>query len=221
MSTSFEINAEPRSDTGKGASRRLRRAAQVPGVIYGAKKDPAMISVSHNELIRHLENEAFYSHILTVVVDGKKEQVVLKDLYRHPSKPFIQHLDLLRVSDETKIRVRVPLHFVGEDVAPGVKTGGGIVSHNVIDVEVSCFPKDLPEFIDVDISAADIGDTVHLSDLVLPQGAEIPALAQGPEQDLIVAAVIARIEEPSEEEAAAEAEAEGEPQEGEPEGEES
>ncbi len=185
MSDTFTIDAQPRSDEGKGASRRLRRQGLVPGIIYGGETAPEMISLAHNELIQHLEHEAFYSHILSVNVAGKAEQVILKDMQRHPAKPFVMHVDFQRVSAKKKLKTHVPLHFVGENVAPGVKMGGA-VSHHVTDVEITCLPKDLPEYIEVDMSAMEIGDAVHLSEIKLPEGVEIPALAQGPEQDLVV-----------------------------------
>ncbi len=188
MSVSFEISAEPRDDTGKGANRRLRRAGRVPGIIYGAGKNPAMISVAHNELVQRLDNEAFYSHILTVDIAGKKQKVVLKGLQRHPAKPFVTHLDLQRITAKSKITMRVPLNFIGEDIAPAVKQGA-FISHHEIDVEIICYPKDLPETIDVDLSAMDMGDSVRLSELKLPNGVEIPALAAGLEQDATIASV--------------------------------
>jgi len=189
MSSEFVLTAEPRTEQGKGASRRLRREGKVPAILYGAGKDPVPLSVNHNELLKQLENEAFYSHILTVELDGKTEQAVLKDLQRHPAKPFILHLDLMRVSAGEKIRVNVPLHFIGEDVAPGVKIGGGIVTHAVTEVEVSCLPKDLPEYIEVDLSALELGESLHLSDLKLPPGVELVQLLQGEEHDVAVAAI--------------------------------
>ncbi len=188
MKNEFEINALSREDAGKGASRRLRRSGQVPGVIYGGKSEPKMISLLHNELALHLEHEAFYSHILNLKVDGKGEKVILKDLQRHPAKPLLIHVDFQRVSADTKLRTSVPLHFVNEDVAPGVKVGGA-VSHYMTSVEVLCLPKDLPEFINVEMSEMEIGDNVHLSELKLPEGVEIPALAQGEEQDALVVSV--------------------------------
>jgi large subunit ribosomal protein L25 len=188
MSVSFELNVQLRDVEGKGASRRLRRDGKVPGIIYGGGKDPAMITVVHNELLQHLEHEAFYSHVLTVNLGGQEERVILKDLQRHPSKPFVLHLDLQRVSATEKIRVHVPLHFIGEEVAPGVKQGGA-VSHSLTDVEVSCLPQHLPEFIEIDMSGMEIGDTVHISDIVVPEGVEIPLLVQGPEHDLPVVAI--------------------------------
>ena len=188
MTISFEFGAVPRSDAGKGASRRLRRAGLVPGVIYGGHADPEMISVAHHELIQHLDHESFYSHILNVNLAGNRQQVVLKDLQRHPSKPFILHLDLQRVSADEKIRVQVPLHFVNENNAIGVKRGG-VVSHHIVDVEISCLPKHLPEFIDIDITPLDQGDSIHLSEITLPEGVELTALAAEGAEDKIVVSV--------------------------------
>ena len=188
MKSEFEINAQSREDAGKGASRRLRRTAQVPGVVYGGKAGPKMISLSHNELMLHLEHESFYSHILNLKIDGKAEQVILKDLQRHPAKPLVLHADFQRVSSDTKLRTSVPFHFIGEDVAVGVKKGG-VVSHSITSVEVGCLPKDLPEYIGVDVSGLDIGDNIHLSEVPLPKGVEILALAQGEDQDMIVVSV--------------------------------
>jgi large subunit ribosomal protein L25 len=185
MTISFDIDAVPRTDAGKGASRRLRRAGLVPGIIYGGHKEPEMIATVHNELLQHLEHESFYSHILTVDVAGNKQKVVLKDMQRHPSKPFVLHLDLLRVTAHDKIRVHVPLHFVNEAKAPGVKMGG-TVSHQLTDVEVSCLPTDLPEFIEIDMSNMAMGEALHLSDIKLPEGVEIPALASEGAEDPVV-----------------------------------
>ncbi len=178
MQENFEIIAVSRSDQGKGASRRLRREGMVPGIIYGGGKDPEMFATKHNELIQHLDHEAFYSHILSVKMDGKSEKVVLKDLQRHPSKPFIQHLDLLRVADSDRIKMHVPLHFLNEDTAPGVKAGGQ-VSHTLTDVEVVCAARDLPEFIEVDLGSLEVGDIIHLTELKLPEGVTLVALSHG------------------------------------------
>jgi large subunit ribosomal protein L25 len=190
MAEDFQLIAESRTDTGKGASRRLRRTGQVPGIIYGTGNAPHMIAVKHTELLKHLEHEAFYSHILTVHVDGKPEKVVLKDLQRHPAKPFVQHLDLLRISATEKLKMHVPLHFENEDTAPGIKLGG-IPLHHVTDVEVICLPGDLPEFIAVNVGALDVGDAIHLSQITLPPGVELPALALGPDHDLAIFAIVA------------------------------
>jgi large subunit ribosomal protein L25 len=178
MQENYEIEAVSRSDQGKGASRRLRREGLVPGIIYGGGKDPEMFATKHNELIQHLEHESFYSHILTVKVDGRTQKVVLKDLQRHPAKPFVTHLDLLRVAAGDRIKMNVPLHFINEDTAPGAKAGGQ-VSHTMTDVEIICEAKDLPEFIEVDIGSMDVGDIVHLSDLKLPQGVVLEAFSHG------------------------------------------
>ena len=188
MQENFEINAVSRSDQGKGASRRLRHEGLVPGIIYGGGKDPEMFSTKHNELIQHLDHEAFYSHILTVNVDGKAQKVVLKDLQRHPAKPFILHLDLLRVSDSDKIKMHVPLHFLNEDTAPGVKAGGKI-QHTMADIEVICMAKDLPEFIEVDLGELNIGDIVHLTELKMPEGVEVLALTHGDDHDEAVVSI--------------------------------
>ncbi len=178
MQENFEIDAVSRDDQGKGASRRLRRQGMVPGIIYGGGKDPQMFATKHNELIQHLDHEAFYSHILTVKIDGKAQKVVLKDLQRHPAKPFVTHMDLLRVADSDRIKMHVPLHFINESTSPGVKAGGQI-SHTVTDVEVICAAKDLPEFIEVDMGAMNVGEIIHLSELKLPEGVTLLALSHG------------------------------------------
>ena len=207
MAVEFQLDAESRTDMGKGASRRLRRAGKVPGILYGGKKAPAPVTFPHKDVAKSLEHEAFYSHILTVKIGGKSEKAVLKDLQRHPFKPIIMHLDLQRVTATDKIRVHVPLHFIGEDVAPGVKLRSGIVTHLMKHVDVTCLAKDLPEFIEVDVSPLDVGDSVHLSDLKLPSGVEIPGLVAGEEHDLpVVSIVLPRAAMETEEVAAAEPE---------------
>ncbi|HEY5790782.1 MAG TPA: 50S ribosomal protein L25/general stress protein Ctc [Gammaproteobacteria bacterium] len=188
MSLSFEINAETRQDVGKGASRRLRKANKVPAVIYGAGKPPQSLVLDQDAMLRSLEHEAFYSHILTVNVDGKPQQAVLKAVQRHPYKAHLQHVDLLRTSATQKLRMHVPLHFLGEEVAPGIKAGG-MLSHLLIEVEIECLPRHLPEFIEVDVSALELNDLVHLSDLKLPEGVTLPQLAQGEEHDQVVASL--------------------------------
>ena len=172
MSETLEVIAQVRNDGGKGASRRLRREGLVPGIVYGGHKDPQMIALAHNELVRRLEHESFYSSLLDLKVGDESTKVVLKDLQRHPAKPFIQHVDFLRVSMEEKLRLTVPLHFENEATATGVKKGGKI-SHSVNEVEITCLPKDLPEFIVVDMANMDIGDIVHASELALPEGVEL------------------------------------------------
>lgn len=186
---SFELNAEPREDMGKGASRRLRREGKIPAVVYGAAKDAASIMISHNEIFHHLENEAFYSHILTLQVGKTKERVVLKDLQRHPYKQVVLHLDLLRVDKDEKLTMRVPLHFINETTCIGVKTGGGVISHVMSELEISCLPKDLPEYIEIDMAEIDLGGGIHLADLKMPEGTEIAALMHGGDASQIVATV--------------------------------
>jgi large subunit ribosomal protein L25 len=188
MQENFEINAVSRDVQGKGASRRLRREGLVPGIIYGGDVEPQMFATRHNELLQHLDNEAFYSHILTVNIDGTAQKVVLKDLQRHPAKPFVMHVDLLRVSDKDRIKMHVPLHFLNEETCPGVKAGGK-VSHLMTDVEVICAAKDLPEYIEVDLAGMNVGDTIHLSELNMPEGVEVLALAHDGEHDTGVVAI--------------------------------
>jgi large subunit ribosomal protein L25 len=220
MAISFELTAESRTDMGKGASRRLRHAGKVPAIIYGGDKDPEALTLSHNELLRNLEHEAFYSHILTINIDGSGTSAILRDLQRHPSKPVIMHVDLQRVSANEELRTQVPVHFIGEDTCPGAKAGG-LVMHELTEVEIECFPKDLPEYIAVDMSAMDVGDTVHLSDLKVPEGVTLLELARGEGHDQVVASVHAKRVEEAEEEGAAGPEVKGGEEAGEAEGEES
>jgi large subunit ribosomal protein L25 len=202
MAISFELNAESRTDMGKGASRRLRHAGKVPAIIYGGTVDPEALTLSHNELLRNLEHEAFYSHILTINTGGSTTSAILRDLQRHPSKPVILHVDLQRVTADEELRTQVPVHFVGEDTCPGAKAGG-LVMHEMTEVEIECLPKDLPEYIAVDMSAMDVGDTVHLSDLKVPEGVTLLELARGEDHDQVVASIHAKRVETEEEEAAA------------------
>ena len=190
MSNEFLLNAEIRSDAGKGASRRLRRLQdRVPGILYGGEAEPQMISVELRELKKALENEAFYSHILTLKVDGKDVQAVLRDLQRHPAKGVPTHADFLRVDKTHKITMNVPLHFINEAGSIGVKKQGGEIHHNISEVEVSCLPQDLPEFIEVDMAEVEMNAIVHLSDLKLPKGVELTQLALGDDHDQPVAAI--------------------------------
>ncbi len=185
----FEVTAEPRGEQGTGASRRLRNAGKVPGIIYGAGKPPVKIVLDHNQVKRQLENEAFHSSILTVKLGGDADQAVLREWQMHPWKPQVVHVDLQRVSATEKIHMRVPLHFTGADVAPGVKLQGGIVSHVFNEVDITCLPKDLPEFLSVDLSHLNLNESVHLSNIKLPEGVAITSLAHGGD-DLAVAAVV-------------------------------
>lgn len=202
----FAIEAEIRSDMGKGASRRLRRTGQVPAILYGGDAEPQSLQMSHKDLAHHLENEAFFSHILELKVGKDTHNVVLRDLQRHPAKPFVLHADFLRVNLSDVIRMNVPLHFLNEEISVGVKTHGGQVFHHLSEVEVSCAAKDLPEFIEVDMAEMDIGGAVHLSELVLPEGVELTALHAGDDADTAVASIhekkAVEEEEPTEEAAA-------------------
>jgi len=189
MKQTFVINATARSDQGKGASRRLRHANKVPGIVYGASFEPASITIEHNELMHMLEHESFYTSILDLDIDGKKEQVVLRDLQRHHFKPRIMHLDLQRISAKEKISMRIPLHFVGGEISPAVKLSGALISHLEVDVEVRCLPKDLPEFIEVDLSKIEVNQTVNLSDLKLSENVEITALSHDEDKAMATAYV--------------------------------
>lgn len=179
-SIKFELEAEVREDMGKGASRRLRHTNKVPAVIYGAGEPALSLTLSHDKVAVALAHEAFYSHILTLKMGKKNEKVILKDVQRHPSRPRIQHIDFLRIKADQKLKMNVPLHFIGEENAPGVKEGGAF-SHLMSDVEVSCLPANLPEYIEVDVSNMALNQSIHLSELKLPKGVELVAFAHGVE----------------------------------------
>ena len=188
MSNEFLLHAQVRTDAGKGASRRLRRLQDlVPAIVYGGGQPPQSISLSHKDFSRALENEAFYSHIVSLNIDGTAEDVIIKDLQRHPAKPRLIHADFIRIVKGQKITVNVPLHFINEDICVGVKLNGGVISHTETDIEIICLPKNLPEYVEVDMAEVDIGDNIHLSDLKLPEGSESVALSHGEENDLFVA----------------------------------
>ncbi len=189
MAIDFQLNAEPRADQGKGASRRLRRSGRVPAIIYGSKQEPQAISLEQHEFQRKLAHESFYSHILTINLGKEGQQAILKDVQRHPSEPVILHADFQRVSADEVIRVNVPLHFINETTAIGVKDEGGVVSRNMIDIEIECLPAILPEFIEVDLAELKINDSVHLSDIKMPEGVQVVALMAGKEHDLPVVAI--------------------------------
>lgn len=184
------IKATGRNVEGKGASRRLRRAASIPAIIYGGKNAPQPIQLDHEKIWLASQHEWFYSSILSLDLDGQVQQVLLRDMQRHPFKQIIMHLDFQRVDANQAIRVAVPLHFLNEDKSPAGKAADVVVTHELNEVEVSCLPKDLPEFIEIDLSALSVGDIVHLSELKLPKGVEIPELKLGKEHD--VAVVIAK-----------------------------
>ncbi len=204
MSQAFVVTAEARVDQGKGASRRLRRTGRLPAIVYGGNKPPQSISVDHNELWKSLKHEAFYSKILTLNIGSETEQVVLKDLHRHPVRAEVMHMDLQRVLADVEIRIRVPLHFKGEDIAPGVKTGGGMLDHLMNEVEVECLPAALPEFIELDVSAMEVGDSIHLSQIPLPAGVTLVELKHD-NDEAVVAVHMPRVAATAEEEEGAEA----------------
>ena len=195
----FTLNAQARTDLGKGASRRLRHAANIPAVVYGGNKPAESVTILAKEIAKLFENEAAYSHVIELNVDGAKQNVIVKAMQRHPSKQFIMHADFVRVVAGQKLTAIVPVHFVGEE-APVKK--GGEISHVLNEIEVTCLPKDLPEFIEVDLSALEIGAIIHLSDLKAPKGVEFVALAHG--DDKAVANVHAPRVAPEAEEGAAE-----------------
>ena len=200
MKISFELGAEFRNDEGNGASRRLRRKGAVPAILYGGKRDPRMLSLNHEKLVTLIDDEKFYSSIINLKVGDVTQAAIVKDLQMHPAKNQVLHVDLQRVLENEKIRIRLPIHFRGEAAAPGVKTQGGVISHRIADVEVQCLPKDLPESLELDLSQMSLNQSKSLSDIPLPAGVAITALVQGKDQ-VVVSIHSPRAEEP---EAAAE-----------------
>jgi len=182
-----EVNAVSRNVQGTSASRRLRRAGKLPGILYGADKGSEVIELDHQAVMLQLRHEAFHASILTMNIDGKKQNVLLRDVQMHPWKREVLHIDFQRVDAKQKIHMRVPLHFVNAEIAPGVKLGGGIVNHVIAELEVSCLPVDLPEFIEVDVAELELGHSMHLSDLKMPSGVESVQLVRG--DDSVVATV--------------------------------
>ena len=202
MATEHKITATGRKDEGKGASRRLRRAANIPAILYGGTAAPQSIQLEHEKTWLASQNEWFYSSILSLELDGKVQKVLLRDMQRHPYKQIIMHLDFQRVDENQALRAKVPLHFLNQEKSPAGKTAGIVILHELNEVEISCLPKDLPEFVEVDLAALKVGDIVHLSELKLPKGVEIPELKLGKEHDIAV--VIAKhgredVEAPAEE----------------------
>ena len=193
MSESITLTATIRTDVGKGASRRLRRLEdKVPAIIYGGDTAPQKLTLSGNEILKASQIEAFYSQILNISVDGTVESALIRDLQRNPASGRVQHIDFQRVSADKEINVNVPLHFINEDACVGVKMSGGTLTHNLTEVEIICLPANLPEFIEVDMLEIEAGSSVHLSDLVLPEGVTVVALAFGADRDIPVASVTAR-----------------------------
>jgi large subunit ribosomal protein L25 len=203
MSEEFDLIAEIREDQGKGASRRLRRNGKVPAIIYGAGRPPRQLAFDHNRVIQQLENESFYSSILNIKVGEKSQAAIVKDIQRHPARRVILHMDFQRIVEDEMIKMNVPIHYLNGESAIGVKQDGGSVMQLVNDVEISCLPKDLPEYFEVDIEQLGLNEMLHLSDIKLPEGVEIPELAQGPEQDRAIVSIqhikVAPVEEEVEE----------------------
>jgi len=191
MAVHHTIMAEFREDVGKGASRRLRHNGQVPAIIYGGHRDPVTLSLQQTALLRAAEHESFYASIIEIQVgDDLTQQAVVRDLHRHPFKPIIMHVDFMRVSAGEVLTIAVPIHFIGEDRSPAGKASGVVIQHHMTDVEIEALPKDLPEFLAVDLSAMNVGDSVMLSNIILPDGVSIPALQSGIEHDAVVANAI-------------------------------
>jgi large subunit ribosomal protein L25 len=186
--TQYTLNAEVRSELGTGASRRLRREEKVPAVLYGAEKEAVSLILDHNKVIKAQEDEGFYTHILTLNIGGESVEAILKDVQRHPYKPKILHLDFQRVDASSKIHTKVPVHFINEEAAT---KGGNTIAHHVTEIEITCLPAQLPEFIEVNVAAIEVGATLHLSDIALPAGVVSVELAKGADHDQAVVTVSA------------------------------
>jgi len=187
----FIINAELRDESGKGASRRLRHEGKIPAILYGDGKKSQSLTLDHNEITKHLEQEAFYSQVVSLIANKKRQRAILRDIQRHPFKPKIMHMDFQRINSRIKLTTSVPLHFMNEETCVGFKAGG-IISHQINELEITCLPSDLPEYIEVDIAELDIGDSVHISEIKLPEGVESIAMLHGDEHDLPVASILHR-----------------------------
>ncbi|MDA1370228.1 MAG: 50S ribosomal protein L25/general stress protein Ctc [Proteobacteria bacterium] len=184
MSQEFELQATVRTDSGKGASRRLRRLNnEIPAVLYGGHKDPVSLTILHKDIAKAIENEAFFSHVITLKIGNKSEQAVIKDLQRHPAKTIVMHADFLRVSANEPITVNVPIHFLNEEKCVGVRIGHGTILRTLNEIEIKCLPRHLPEYIEVDLLELDVGDSIHLSEITMPEGVTCLALEHGDEND--------------------------------------
>ena len=189
MKDDFDLIAGIREDQGKGASRRLRHQGKVPAIIYGAGRPPRALVFDHNRVILKLENESFYSSILNIKVGERSQAAILKDVQRHPARPQVMHMDFQRIVEDEEIKMSVPIHFNGEDIAPGVKEGGGSVSHLITELDIVCLPKHLPEYLEIDVSELELDAMLKMSDVVLPEGVSVPALAQGDDADRPVVSI--------------------------------
>lgn len=194
----YEFKAEIRTDLGKGASRRLRLEGKIPAILYGGKDAPVSLTLSHDKIINAASHEGFFSHILTLHIDGKKQDAILKDVQRHPFKPKITHLDFQRVNAKEELHTNVPVHFIGEEA---IKKAGGVVVHQLNDIEITCLPKDLPEFIEVDVSGLNVGDNIHLSQVKAPSGVTFVELTRGADHDPVLVTVSKQKAEKVEDEA--------------------
>ncbi|MBQ4834521.1 50S ribosomal protein L25/general stress protein Ctc [Pseudoalteromonas sp. MMG010] len=198
----YTFDAELRVETGTGASRRLRREDKVPAILYGANKDAVSLSFAHKDMIKAQESEGFYTHILTLNVGGEKVEAILKDIQRHPFKPKLTHLDFQRVDASQELHTKVPLHFIGEEA---VTKAGATVVHQLTEVEITCLPKSLPEFIEVNVAELVVGDSVHISDLNFPAGVSSVDLAKGEDHDQSIVTIKANKSAPAEDDAAEDA----------------
>jgi large subunit ribosomal protein L25 len=215
MSAKYILDAEMREDLGKGASRRLRRVNKIPAVLYGAGRPAWSLTLKENQLMRNLQEESFYAAIIELTLDGKQQKVFLRDLQRHPAKPFILHVDLQRVRDDVEMTVVLPLHYLNEETAHGVKLEGGQILRNAVDIEITCLPGVLPEFIEVDLADLKLGDSLHLSSIKLPEGVVSTQLSYGEDHDQpIVSIVSPKAEEVIEETAPEAPETEGDEESG-------
>jgi large subunit ribosomal protein L25 len=203
MRITYQIGADSRHDQGKGASRRLRRAGKVPAVIYGGNDQPQNVTLDHQQLLTVIDKEKFYSSIINLTIESKSLPAIVRDVQMHPAKNAVVHVDLQRVLENEKLKLHLPIHFKGESVSPGVKLQGGIVSHLIQDIEISCLPKDLPEFLELDLSTLNLNETRHLADIPLPEGVEIPELAH--RNPLVVSVHSPRVAEPEAEAATTDA----------------
>ena len=189
MRDDVDLGADIREDQGKGASRRLRHEGKVPAIIYGGGRQPRALTFDHNRVVQQLENESFYSSVLNIKVGNKSQAAILKDLQRHPARNQIIHMDFQRILADQEIKMNVPLHFINEEIAVGVKQGGGVISRIMSDVEIVCLPKHLPEYLEVDVAELELDEMLHLSDIKLPEGVEIPELAQGEGHDHAIVSI--------------------------------
>ena len=189
MATKYELAADMREDLGKGASRRLRRQHLIPAVLYGAGRPAWSLNLKENQLMRNLQEEGFYASIIDLTLEGKKQKVFLRDLQRHPSKPFVLHVDLQRVRDDVEMTVVIPVHLLNEETAYGVKMEGGIVQHNLPSIEIECLPANLPEYLELDIEELKVGESLNLSDIKYPEGVTSTELEQGEDHDLSVVTI--------------------------------